>query len=61
MRRWPNGRGNGALRKMGATREGRACRESLEKDGQYLDQALWTISDLDWRRTHRRPLAMVMH
>ena len=38
----PNGRGNGALRKMGATREA-ILEGSLEKDGQRLDQALWTI------------------
>jgi len=24
---------------------------SLEKDGQYFDQGLWTILDRDWRRT----------
>ena len=45
-----NGRGNGALRKMGATRE-RVLHGSLLKDGQHLDQALWTILDQDWRRT----------
>ena len=37
-----NGRGNGALRKMGATQEG-LLRQSFLKDGEYLDQALWTI------------------
>ena len=45
-----NARGNGALRKMGATREG-VLHGSLEKDGQYFDQGLWTILDRDWRRT----------
>jgi len=55
-----NGRGSGALRKMGATREA-ILEGSLEKDGQRLDQALWTIQDLDWRRAHRVPLDVVLH
>jgi RimJ/RimL family protein N-acetyltransferase len=45
-----NGRGNGALRKMGASRES-ILHGSLLKDGQHLDQGLWTILDQDWRRT----------
>lgn len=55
-----NGRGSGALRKMGATREA-ILEGSLEKDGQHLDQALWTIQDLDWRRAHRASLDVVLH
>ena len=43
-----NGRGNGALRKMGARQEG-VLRKSFLKDGEYLDQALWTILDEDWK------------
>ncbi len=43
-----NGRGNGALRKMGALQEG-VLRKSFLKDGEYLDQALWTILDEDWK------------
>jgi RimJ/RimL family protein N-acetyltransferase len=43
-----NGRGNGALRKMGAMQEG-VLRKSFLKDGEYLDQALWTILDEDWK------------
>ena len=43
-----NGRGNGALRKMGAMQEG-ILRKSFLRDGEYLDQALWTILDEDWR------------
>jgi ribosomal-protein-alanine N-acetyltransferase len=43
-----NGRGNGALRKIGAVQEG-LLRKSFLKDGQYLDQALWTILDEDWK------------
>ena len=43
-----NGRGNGALRKIGATQEG-LLRRSFLRHGEYLDQALWTILDNDWR------------
>jgi RimJ/RimL family protein N-acetyltransferase len=42
-----NGRGNGALRKMGAMQEG-LLRKSFQKNGEYLDQALWTILKEDW-------------
>ena len=44
-----NGRGNGALRKVGAFQEG-ILRKSFLRNGEYLDQALWTILDEDWRR-----------
>jgi RimJ/RimL family protein N-acetyltransferase len=43
-----NGRGNGALRKLGAVCEG-VLRRSFARDGQYLDQALWAILGDDWR------------
>src|SRR5580765_7434863 len=43
-----NGRGNGALKKMGAVQEG-LLRKSFQKDGEYLDQALWTILAEDWK------------
>ena len=43
-----NVRGNGALRKIGAMQEG-LLRKSFLKDGEYLDQALWTILDEDWK------------
>jgi [ribosomal protein S5]-alanine N-acetyltransferase len=43
-----NGRGNGALRKIGAVQEG-VLRKSFLKNGEYLDQALWTILDEDWK------------
>jgi RimJ/RimL family protein N-acetyltransferase len=43
-----NGRGNGALRKLGAVQEG-ILRKSLFRHGLYLDQILWTILDEDWR------------
>jgi RimJ/RimL family protein N-acetyltransferase len=43
-----NGRGNGALQKLGAVQEG-ILRKSFLRNGQYLDQALYTIIDSDWR------------
>lgn len=46
-----NGRGNGALRKVGAVQEG-VMRRSFLRDGRYLDQVLWSILDVDWLRTH---------
>jgi len=42
-----NGRGNAALRKIGARREG-VLRKSFLRRGEYLDQALWTILGEDW-------------
>ena len=42
-----NGRGNGALRKIGATCEG-VLRRSFLRNGEYLDQHLWSILDSDW-------------
>ena len=43
-----NGRGNGALRKIGAVQEG-LLRKSFLKNGEYLDQVLWTILDEEWK------------
>ena len=54
-----NGRGNGALRKMGAVQEG-LLRKSFLKDGEYLDQALWTILDEDWKSKTGKE-AMIIH
>jgi RimJ/RimL family protein N-acetyltransferase len=45
-----NGRGNGALRKIGAVQEG-VLRQSFLRNGEYFDQILWTILDEDWRRS----------
>jgi ribosomal-protein-alanine N-acetyltransferase len=42
-----NGRGNGALRKLGAVQEG-VLRRSFLRNGEYLDQALWTILHDEW-------------
>ena len=43
-----NGRGNGALLKLGAVREA-VLRQSFLKDGRRLDQVLFTILESDWR------------
>ena len=45
-----NGRGNGALRKLGAVQEG-ILRKSFLRGGRYLDQALWAIVQEDWYRS----------
>jgi ribosomal-protein-alanine N-acetyltransferase len=42
-----NGRGNGALRKIGAVQEG-VLRRSFLRHGEYHDQVLWSILDEDW-------------
>jgi ribosomal-protein-alanine N-acetyltransferase len=44
-----NGRGNGALQKLGARREA-VLRKSFSRNGRDLDQALWSILAEDWRR-----------
>jgi RimJ/RimL family protein N-acetyltransferase len=44
-----NGRGNGALRKVGAEREG-ILRHSFFRNGDYLDQVLWSILQEDWKK-----------
>ena len=43
-----NGRGNGALQKIGAVREA-LLRKSFLKDGQYHDQVLWAITADEWQ------------
>jgi ribosomal-protein-alanine N-acetyltransferase len=45
-----NGRGNGALAKIGAVKEG-LLRRSFLRHGQYHDQVLWSIVRDDWRRS----------
>ncbi len=44
-----NGRGNGALMKIGAVQEG-ILRKSFFRDGRYHDQVLWSIVEQDWRQ-----------
>lgn len=54
-----NGRGNGALRKIGAMQEG-VLRKSFLRNGEFLDQTLWTILDDDWQRA-RTPAGASVH
>ena len=42
-----NPRGNGALAKLGAEREG-VLRRSFHRDGEYLDQVVWAILKSEW-------------
>ena len=44
-----NGRGNGALHKVGAVQEG-VLRKAFLKNGEYLDQVLYAIVEDDWRK-----------
>ena len=46
-----NGRGNAALRKVGALQEG-TLRRSFQRHGRFFDQILWAILKDDWRRAH---------
>jgi RimJ/RimL family protein N-acetyltransferase len=42
-----NGRANGALRKLGAVQEG-ILRRSARRNGEYVDQVLWSMLKEDW-------------
>ena len=53
-----NGRGNGALRKVGAVQEG-VLRKSFLRNGQYLDQVLWTILECEWEMPKARPMVVI--
>ncbi len=52
-----NGRGNAALRKLGAVQEG-VLRRSFLRRGHYYDQVLWSILAVDWQlqRTGEHPV-----
>jgi ribosomal-protein-alanine N-acetyltransferase len=55
-----NGRGNGALRKIGAVQEGE-LRRSFVRNGVHHDQVLWGIVADDWRlqRLSQAPARLV--
>jgi RimJ/RimL family protein N-acetyltransferase len=53
-----NGRGNGALRKLGAVQEG-VLRRSFLRYGQQHDQVLWSILAEDWRMQRSETQAAV--
>jgi RimJ/RimL family protein N-acetyltransferase len=48
-----NGRGNGAMKKLGAEREG-VLRHSFFRNGEYLDQVLWSILQDDWKKQQEK-------
>jgi [ribosomal protein S5]-alanine N-acetyltransferase len=52
-----NGRGNAALRKIGAVHEA-VLRRSFHKDGRVHDQILWSILDSEWFATRSRVLGL---
>jgi ribosomal-protein-alanine N-acetyltransferase len=55
-----NGRGNGALRKVGASCEG-VMRKSFLRNGEFLDQNLWSILAEDWKALRRVAVPSVIH
>jgi ribosomal-protein-alanine N-acetyltransferase len=55
-----NGRGNAALRKVGALQEG-ILRRSFQRNGRYFDQILWSIVKDDWRLANPRVPATMLH
>lgn len=55
-----NGRGNAALKKVGAIQEG-VLRRSLLRNGEFLDQALWTIFADEWLQTRKGDAPRIVH
>ena len=55
-----NGRGNGALRKIGAVQEG-VLRRSFTRNGVCYDQALWGIVADDWKLLRMTQQSVVTH
>jgi RimJ/RimL family protein N-acetyltransferase len=55
-----NGRGNGALRKLGAVREG-VLRQGFAKDGQAMDSTIWSILADEWRRGPALATPSIVH
>ena len=53
-----NGRGNGALRKLGAVQEG-VLRRSFLRNGEYHDQVLWSVLKEDWFAQQGEPVVLV--
>ena len=53
-----NGRGNAALRKVGAVQEA-VLRKSFLRSGEYLDQALYAIVEDDYRTSKYSEQTMV--
>jgi RimJ/RimL family protein N-acetyltransferase len=55
-----NGRGNGALRKLGAVQEG-VLRRAFHKGDRAMDAALWTILCDDWRQLRTLWRSTIVH
>jgi ribosomal-protein-alanine N-acetyltransferase len=55
-----NGRGNGALQKLGALREA-VLRRAFLRDGVYHDQILWSIVASDWREWMQAAVPVAHH
>lgn len=55
-----NGRGNGALQKMGAAREG-VLRRSFLREEEYHDQILWSILAADWQQWVAASIPATVH
>lgn len=53
-----NGRGNGALAKLGAVQEG-ILRKSFLRNGEYLDQVLYAIVEDDWRSSRQAGMVTI--
>jgi RimJ/RimL family protein N-acetyltransferase len=56
----PNERGNNALKKLGALREG-VLRKSFLRHGEFHDQSLWTLHADDWRQLQVARESPVIH
>jgi RimJ/RimL family protein N-acetyltransferase len=54
-----NGRGNGALRKIGAVREA-VLRKSFLRNGEHVDQVLYAIIEDEWRAMTRPPIVAAL-
>ena len=55
-----NGRGNGALNKLGAIQEA-VLRRSFLKNGEYFDQALWVLERDGHGNRRTDPAALTIH
>jgi len=55
-----NGRGNGALAKLGAVQEA-VLRRSFLRNGVYMDQAYWAIFAATWREIRSARRARIVH
>jgi RimJ/RimL family protein N-acetyltransferase len=56
-----NGRGQAAMRKLGAVQEGLLRQSLTTADGQRLDQVLWSLLDEDWRQITAQPDILLVH